>query len=44
MSEPHPLVRLLLVSAGVMGLSHTLAREKKATQAEIDEQDRPALQ
>ena len=45
MSELQPLVRLLLVSAGVMGLSHTLAREKKkATQAEIDEQDRPALQ
>ena len=28
MSELHPLVRLLLVSAVVMGLSHTIAREK----------------
>ena len=28
MSDLHPLVRLLLVSAVVMGLSHTLAREK----------------
>jgi len=27
-SDLHPLVRLLLVSAVVMGLSHTLAREK----------------
>ena len=28
MSDLHPLVRLLLVSAVVMGLSHTIAREK----------------
>jgi hypothetical protein len=28
MSELHPLVRLLLVSAVVMGLSHTIAKEK----------------
>lgn len=28
MSDLHPLVRLLLVSAVVMGLSHTVAREK----------------
>jgi hypothetical protein len=28
MSELHPLLRLLLVSAVVMGLSHTIAREK----------------
>ena len=28
MPDLHPLVRLLLVSAVVMGLSHTLAREK----------------
>ena len=28
MSVLHPLVRLLLVSAVVMGLSHTIAREK----------------
>jgi len=27
-SDLHPLVRLLLVSAVVMGLSHTIAREK----------------
>ena len=28
MSDLHPLVRLLLVSAVVMGLSHTIAKEK----------------
>jgi hypothetical protein len=28
MSELHPLLRLLLVSAVVMGLSHTIAKEK----------------
>ena len=28
MSDLHPLVRLVLVSAVVMGLSHTIAREK----------------
>jgi hypothetical protein len=28
MADLHPLVRLLLVSAVVMGLSHTIAREK----------------
>ena len=28
MSELHPLIRLLLVSAVVMGLSHTIAKEK----------------
>jgi hypothetical protein len=28
MSELHPLIRLLLISAVVMGLSHTVAKEK----------------
>ena len=28
MTDLHPLIRLLLVSAVVMGLSHTIAREK----------------